>query len=188
MTTVVFLLEEPSARELLQGLLPRLLPEEVVVQYMIFEGKQDLEKRMAGRIRGWLLQDSHFVVLRDQDANPDCRAVKARLQALAVEAGRPLTLVRIACRELESWALGDWNAIGVAFEKPALAAQQRKAMYREPDLLANPVDEIRKYVPEYQKIDGARRLGRLLSPEHNLSRSFQAFCRGVQTLTGAPST
>jgi hypothetical protein len=39
---LVLLLEEPSARDLLEGLLPRLLPEEVHVQYLVFEGKQDL--------------------------------------------------------------------------------------------------------------------------------------------------
>jgi hypothetical protein len=33
-TTVVFLLEEPSARDLLQGLLPRLLPASVFVRYL----------------------------------------------------------------------------------------------------------------------------------------------------------
>lgn len=114
MTTLVFLFEEPSARALMQGLLPRLLPSTVEVQYMVFEGKQDLERRMTGRIRGWMRPDSHFVVMRDQDSNPDCLAIKSRLRVLAAEAGRPDVLIRIVCRELESWALGDWDAVSEA--------------------------------------------------------------------------
>lgn len=96
MTTLVFLLEEPSARDLLEGVLPRLLPATVVVKYMIFDGKQDLEGRMVKRMRGWLDPTSKFVVLRDQDANPNCRAVKARLRALADEARQDDALIRIS--------------------------------------------------------------------------------------------
>jgi hypothetical protein len=48
--TIVFLLEEPSAQDALQGFLPSVLPPEVSVEYLVFEGKQDLEKRMVRRI------------------------------------------------------------------------------------------------------------------------------------------
>ena len=40
---LVFLLEEPSAREMLKGSLPRVLPDAVQVRYVVFEGKHDLE-------------------------------------------------------------------------------------------------------------------------------------------------
>ena len=189
MTTLVFLLEEPSARDLLEGVLPRLLPATVVAKYMVFEGKQDLEKRMVERMRRWLEPNSKFVVLRDQDANPSCQAVKARLRALADEARRDDALIRIACRELESWVLGDLRAVGLAYDKPDLERHQQKATYRDPDTLSNPVEEIRKFVPIYQKRDGARRLGVLLDPERNRSTSFQQFCEGILRLVGGgPAT
>ena len=54
MKTLVFLLEEPSAREMLKGILKKLLPGDITPQYMVFEGKRDLEKRLVRRIRGWL--------------------------------------------------------------------------------------------------------------------------------------
>lgn len=38
MSTLVFLLEEPSARDRLEGLLPRLLPAGVEVVFFVFEG------------------------------------------------------------------------------------------------------------------------------------------------------
>ncbi len=58
---LVFLLEEPSAREMLKGLLPRVLPAAVQPRYVVFEGKQDLEKNMIRRLRGWRAPNSVFV-------------------------------------------------------------------------------------------------------------------------------
>ena len=49
---LVFVLEEPSAREMLKGLLPRVLPGAVQVRYVVFEGKHDLEKNIIRRLRG----------------------------------------------------------------------------------------------------------------------------------------
>ncbi len=180
MTTLVFLLEEPSAKDLLEGLLPELLPDaEIAVKYLVFEGKRDLESKMARRLKGWRAPNTRFVVLRDQDAG-DCMKVKAKLQELAHEGGRPNALIRVACRELESWILGDWEAVAEAFDQPTLLRQKGKARYRIPDELSNPVDELRKFIPDYRKRDGARRLGKLLRPERNASRSFQVFCQGVR--------
>lgn len=52
MRTLAFLIEEPSARALLEGLLPRLLPgESVHPRFLVFEGKQDLEANIARKLR-----------------------------------------------------------------------------------------------------------------------------------------
>lgn len=181
MKHLVFLLEEPSARDLLEGLLPKLLPANLSVRYLVFEGKQDLERQLVRKLRGWCLPDSAFVVLRDQDA-ADCRAVKARLRKLVAESERAPTLVRVACRELEAWIVGDWQAVAEAFEQPNLSEHGAKEAYRDPDQLVRPVESLRRYIPEYQKRDGARRVGVLLDPQRNQSRSFRAFCSGVQKL------
>jgi hypothetical protein len=178
---LVFLLEEPSARDLLEGLLPRLLPPEILVYYLVFEGKQDLERQLVRKLRGWCRPDPAFVVLRDQDA-AECRVVKDRLLALVTESNRQPTLVRVACKELESWVVGDWEAVGRAFNRSSLAAQSQKEPYRDPDQLVRPVEALRKFIPDYQKRDGARRLGLLLDPTRNQSRSFQAFCSGIKKL------
>lgn len=52
MKTIVFLLEELSARVLLEGLMPRLLGPSVATRYLVFEGKQDLERQLVRRLRG----------------------------------------------------------------------------------------------------------------------------------------
>ncbi len=49
---VVFLLEEPSAQDFLQGILPRILPNQVMPHFLVFEGKQDLERQLPRRLRG----------------------------------------------------------------------------------------------------------------------------------------
>lgn len=136
---------------------------------------------MVRRIRSWLKPDTRFVVLRDQDA-AECLAVKRRLVSLVEEADRADALVRIACRELESWILGDWNALATAYQRPGVATLGRRAIYRNPDRLTLPVQEIRKHIPEYQKRDGARRVGKLLDPKDNQARSFAVFCDGVSRL------
>ena len=55
MSHLVFFLEEPSAREMLRGILPKILPADISTQFVVFSGKQDLEKRLPVRLRAWRL-------------------------------------------------------------------------------------------------------------------------------------
>lgn len=109
---LVFLLEERSAKVMLEGLLPRFLDGRIEFKLIVFEGKQDLEKRMTMRMRGYLNADARFVVMRDQDSDPNCIALKARLVEKCNASGRGAkSLVRIACRELETFYLADLKAV-----------------------------------------------------------------------------
>ena len=56
------------------------------------------------------MPESRFVVLCDQDS-ADCRTVKKGLVRKCHDAGKDKAFVRIACRELESWYLGDLTAV-----------------------------------------------------------------------------
>jgi hypothetical protein len=183
---LVCLLEEPSARELLRGLLPRLVPDHVRPRLVAFEGKQDLHKNIVGKLRRWQQHDARFVVMRDQDRG-DCRAIKAEVVELVRASGRS-ALVRIACRELEAWMLGDLSAIARAYGDSARLPEANSAKFRDPDSLDQPARVLRTIVPDYQKVDGARRIGPLLDPGSNRSTSFRAFCDGVRALYafGAP--
>ena len=181
--TLVFLLEERSARALLEGLLPRLLPEYVTVRFVVFEGKQDLDKQLEKRLRGWLAPDSRFVVLRDQD-NGDCMELKRALKAKCAAAGYTEALVRIACRELEAWYFGDLAAVERALSLPNLSRHSAKAKYRESDRIVCPSRELSIITTQaYQKVSGSRSIGPHLSlgPE-NRSYSFQVFLAGIKRL------
>jgi len=181
---VVFLLEEPSAQDFLQAVLPGLLPSGMAAHFMVFEGKQDLEKQLLRRLKFWLRPNSRFIVMRDQDSG-DCQVIKQHLQALCAAAGRPDAVVRIACRELETFFVGDWQAIAQAFDKPALAKHDRAAKYRDPDRLGSPSHELRRVLPSYQKREGARKIAAHLVPERNRSNSFQVLFETLRGLARA---
>lgn len=183
MRTLAFLLEEESAQYMLEGLLPRLLPQDVHVRYIVFEGKQDLRQQLARRLRGWRAPDTRFVVLHDQDSS-DCCALKQQLQEICSQSGRPETLVRIACRELESFYLGDLEAVERAFGLRGLARQQENRKFREPDSLNNAAQELRKLTGgTYQKLRGSRDIGvRLRVDGGNRSVSFGHLLDGIQRI------
>jgi hypothetical protein len=178
MKEIVFFLEEPSAEAMLQGLLPRLLPEGLTTRFVVFEGKQDLEKQLLRKIRGYR-GDAHFIVLRDQDAG-DCKKVKRRLVKMCAEAGKPDALVRIACHELESWYLADLAAVEKGLGVNALVRLQNKNPYRAPDSLPVPSAHLSRIVPSYQKVGGSRAIGPYLDLNNARSRSFAVFVAGLR--------
>ena len=182
MKTIVFFLEEPSAKEMLQGILPRFLPYEFNTRYVVFQGKQDMEKQLEKRLRGWLLPDSLFVILRDQDS-ANCKDIKARLVDLCMRSGKGEALVRIACKELESFYLGDLKAVEKGLELRGLADKQEKRKYRTPDALGNPYMELSTLTGNlYQKVSGSRSIGPYLDLDKNCSRSFCALLSGIKKL------
>ena len=182
MKTIVFFLEEPSAKEMLAGVLPRILPENMQIRYFVFRGKQDLEKNLKKKLRGWRMPDSVFVVMRDQDSG-DCKAVKSRLADLCGEAGREDILVRVACRELESFYLGDLAAVEQGLGVRGLKAQQLGRKFRNPDVLGNPANELVSLTGNvYDKVAGSRAIAPHLTLEGNLSRSFNVLLSGIRNL------
>jgi hypothetical protein len=118
MNELVFFLEEESAKALLEQILPLLIPEtsEVFPRYIVFEGKQDLEKHLSKKLSGYLNPRARFIVMRDQDT-ADCRRIKRKLATICTSAGRPQTVIRIACRELEAFYLGDLKAVEIGLAR-----------------------------------------------------------------------
>lgn len=181
MSELVFLLEELSARVMLEGLLPKLLPDTIHCRFIVFEGKQDLEKQLVRRMRGYRVPNARFVVLRDKDLE-DCREVKNRLVTKCREAERPESLVRVACHELESWYLGDLAAVEAGLGINGLVRNQNKAPYDVPDDVASPAKKLQTIAPTYQKVGGSRAIGPHLNPANNRSHSFSVFVAGIRRL------
>ncbi len=179
---LVFLLEEPSMKYLLDEILPRILPEEVSFQTISHKGKRDLELSIPRKLRGWNEPgDIRFVILHDQD-NKDCIALKNHLLHICNENTNRPTLVRIVCQELESWYFGDLNALAKAYEKPKLLYLANRKKYRIPDAIPMPKEDLRKLLPEHQQISGAKKVAPLMDIEQNLSTSFQQFVKGVKRI------
>ena len=181
MRTLVALLEEPSAEHMVKAVLPRVLPADCVLKCFHFEGKQDLEKNIERKIRCWRTPHTYFLVMRDRDSE-DCRAVKRRLVEKCCRAGRPDTLVRIACGELESFYLGDLEAVSEVF--PCKVPSSRRAKFRVPDVLNNAAEELERLTGKlYQKIPGSKAIAPHLKVDgSNRSHSFNALLDGVRRL------
>jgi len=178
MSLLVFLLEERSIKEVLNVLLPRILPEGTDFKLIAHEGKSDLEKSIPRKLRAWQDPAVRFVVVRDCD-NDDCHMVKRRLRDLCETSGRRDSLVRIVCNELESWFLGDLLAVEKAFQLKGLAAKQEKRKYRDPDRLKNAKQELKKIAPRFQALRGSRAVAHHMDPERNRSHSLRVFLEGV---------
>jgi hypothetical protein len=178
---LVFLLEEPSMKHLLDILLPRILPSDVDFQTIPHSGKRALERSIPIKLRAWNEPgEIKFVIVHDQD-NKDCILLKKQLLQLCSDTNRQV-LVRIACQEMEAWYLGDFNALSKAYNKPKLLNFAKKSKYRYPDDIPAPKEELRKIVPEYQQILGAKTVGPFMDIENNTSVSFQQFVTGVRRI------
>ena len=166
---------------LLDVLLHRLFPG-LVFRCIAHEGKQDLEKSIVKKLRGWQRPGVRFVVMRDQDS-ADCHAVKARLKMRCEQGGHADALVRLVCRELEAWYLGDVESLVDAFPESGsrLRRELRKSRYRDPDTVIGPAKVLDDLIPEFVKRSSARAMGERLTRE-NRSRSFQVFIDGVERL------
>jgi len=186
MIQLVCLLEEPSAEEMLKAVCKRMLPVEIQTRYLVFEGKQDMDRQLEKKLKHWNASGSVFLVLRDQDSS-DCRIVKQNLKSKITAAGKiDKAIIRIACHELESFYLGDLAAVEQGMELHGLSALQKKSKYREPDSLANAAQMLKKLTGgRYQKISGSRAIGKFLRLDGaNKSQSFNVLLNGIKQLTG----
>lgn len=177
---LIFLLEERSAKVFLDSLLPRLLPSETEFLTIPHEGKQDLRRSIPRKLRAWQRSEDRFIVVHDQDSS-DCRALKAELQLLCLSAGRSDVKIRIACRELEAWYLGDLASLDLAYGTQLQRLKDSKLL-RTPDGVVNPSQELSRRIPTFSKIDAARKLGRVIDLENNGSMSFRLLLETVRQL------
>ncbi len=183
MKTLLILVEEPSAKEFFKGILPRVISNEIRVQYRIFEGKSDLQKRLTKTLVNWQQPDTTFLVMQDQDSN-DCHKLKWKLLKLVEDAGKERFLVRIACHELETFYLGDLSAVERGLGLKGIARQQEREKYRDPDKNPNPSQILEQLTGgEYQKVRGSKLISNHLSLEANRSHSFRVLLEALHTLT-----
>jgi hypothetical protein len=189
--TLVFCLEELSARAMLEALMPRLMnPENAPeIEYLTFKGKQHLHKNLLNKMSSWHKPNSFFIVLQDQDSN-DCKILKQALNQLCKQSGQSYT-IRIACHELESYFLGDLAAVAKAFKMPSLEKQQTKSKYRNPDVLGNAAQELEKITQkQYRKVAGTRAIAHHLNlaPGHNTSTSFRHLLQSIRAVIPTPQS
>lgn len=179
--TLIFLLEERSMKEVLDIILPRILPPEVSYKTIPHCGKSDLRESIPHKLKAWREPDTKFIIVQDQDS-ADCKILKNELVELTKPFGREV-LIRIVCRELESWYFGDLRAVSKAYGKD-ISALMLKRKYRNPDNIGNPKEELKKIFPKHQQLDGARKIAVHMDVSQNTSMSFNSFVSGVKKMYG----
>jgi len=98
-------------------------------------------------------------------------------------------MIRIVCRELESWYFGDLAAVENALSMTDLVKYQNKSKYRVPDKIHSPSLELKKITQgAYQKISGSREIGSKLLLDSNTSKSFQVFIDSIQGMAEMPTS
>ncbi|CAC9426422.1 hypothetical protein BPUTSESOX_187 [uncultured Gammaproteobacteria bacterium] len=176
--------EEQSAKEMLQVVLPKILPDNCPLSRVIaFEGKSDLDKQIERKLKIYNTPNTHFLILRDQDS-ADCTKVKQQLLTKVKNSGKTkVSIVRIACHELENFYLGDLSAIERAFDE-RLSLNQASKKFRNADNLTNAKQELQKITKKkYQPISGSRAIAPYLELNgDNTSISFNMLLSGIQKL------
>lgn len=180
---VEILVEEPSMENFLREVLPKILPPGYILDDNIFlrphNGKSDLKKSIPNKIK--VFSNYHLpakvIIIHDQDSN-DCKKLKKGLVELCKTNGKCPVLVRIACKELESWYLGDMDAIEKVYPKFKAKNFKKSAKFKNPDLL-QASQELKILVPEFQKGFASKNISKFISVEKNTSPSFLQLITGI---------
>jgi len=180
---VEFLLEEPSMENFLRIILPNILPEDICLDVNCFlrphNGKSDLMKSIPNKVQVFsnFHIPSKIVIVHDQDTS-DCIALKAQIKGLVNINNACDVLIRIPCRELEAWYLGDMDSIKPVYSRFKPENHKNKAKFRNPDnLMAS--DEMKKLCPEFQKGYASKNIPKYMNININKSTSFNHFIVGL---------
>jgi Domain of unknown function (DUF4276) len=196
---IEFLVEEFSAQEALNNILPKIFDETISFKIHAFRGKLDLLAKLPKRLNGykdWMPSDYRIVVLIDEDRQ-DCRQLKQKLETIAMNVGLATkssvppnqsfqVLNRIVVEELEAWFFGDVPAIISAY--PRISSNlSSQANYRDPDAISGGTWEALERVLQQkgfhsgglEKARAAREISLHMNPSQNTSKSFQVFRDGL---------
>ncbi len=202
MIQLELLVEEASAEEALRHLLPGLLRGRARAKVINLGSKYTLLKVLENRLRAYRTridkgEDLRIVVLLDRD-DDDCTLLKGRLEQAAVKAGLPsksrpdgngrfFVVNRIVIEELESWFIGDPEALRRAFTGlPRI--NPTGGIFRNPDnggtweALHRFLKKHGIYRNSYPKIDAARRIAPNMRVDRNRSGSFGQFAAGIEAM------
>jgi hypothetical protein len=137
MITLHVFTEEPSAKNVFDVLLPKLLPEDVSFRVYPHQGKRDLESALRKSLPSISkIPGSRILITRDQDS-ADCTDVKGGISEIIDNSCKCDYLIRIACKELESWILGDLEAIKSAYPRFKPELHLTKSDFRNVDHITN---------------------------------------------------
>jgi len=202
MMRIEILVEEPSAEEALRHLLPKIVSDRSRIKIINMGSKHKLLSALPARLRAYRQridkgEQLRLVVLVDRD-NEDCIHLKHKLERMAHEAGLHTktapdahgsftVLNRIVVEELESWFIGDPQALRKAF--PSLSAINVKTRpFSNPDN-GGSWENLHRFMKKhglyrncFPKIDAAQKIAPHMDIRNNRSASFRKFVSGMQEI------
>lgn len=181
---IEFLLEEPSMMNFLEIILPKILPDGYALgincHLRPHQGKNDLKKSIPKKVKTFsnFYKPAKIIIIHDQDSN-DCKILKKELLDLCDFNGNVDVLVRIPCRELENWYLGDMQAIEAVYPKFKAKNNKYKSKFRVPDN-CHGAYELERLIPTFQKGFASKSIPKHLKLDKNSSVSFKQMITGIQ--------
>ena len=181
---VEFLLEETSMENFLIEILPNILPEGYQLNANCFlrphEGKSDLKKSIPKKIRVFsnYHQATKIIIVQDQDSK-DCKVLKKAILEQCHQNGDCPVLVRLSCRELENWYLGDMDAIEKVYPKFKANSYKNRAKFRIVDECLGSV-EMKRIIKDFQKGYASKNIPKFMNVNTNKSVSFNHFVSGIK--------
>lgn len=181
--------EELSCKSLVDRIVPGLLPKGADFHVYDHQGKQDLEQALKSTVPSISrIPDSRILITIDQD-NSNCKQLKVKL--LNLIEGKCLCpyMIRIICRKLECWYLGDLQAIKAAYPRFDPDKHTHASAFRNVDNIQNAPEKMLKIVPELNKreylpkLEFSRKVSAHLNIDRNTSTSFRHFVSAVRKLT-----
>lgn len=180
--------EEPSAKNIFDKLLPKILPEGVNFRVYPHQGKKDLENALKkslpsiSRIPG-----SKILITHDQDSSK-CKDIKDHLNKIINGNCLCDYRIRIVCKELESWFLGDLEAVSKAYPRFKPEQYRAKSELKNVDEITNPNLFLLRIIPEYTgrvtlpKLETSDSIAPFLDPGSNKSISFKNTISAIKLL------
>lgn len=179
------LVEEPSMQNFLEIILPKILPRGYELNMNCFihphQGKSDLQKSIPKKVRAYKYfpKKVKLIIVQDQDSN-DCIKLKNELINLVENQNQNQPyLIRIACRELENWYLGDMLSIERVFTTFKASKYENKAKFRNPDIVTGSY-ELEKLIENFSKGVASKEIPKFMNIDQNNSPSFGHLISGVQ--------
>jgi hypothetical protein len=180
--------EEASIKNVFDVLLPKILPPDVSFRIYPHQGKQDLERAISKTVPSISkMPGSKILITRDQDYN-DCKKLKKKLLNWLEGKCSCDLFVRIVCRELESWFLGDLQAVEKAFNRFNEKQYSGKKELRNVDSVNKPSDYLRRIIPEYSnkenlpKLEASSKIAKYMNINNNKSSSFNHTINAIKKL------
>ena len=180
--------EESSAGIVFNSLLPAILPESVTFSIYSHQGKEDLKKALTTTVPSLSkIPGARILITQDQD-NDDCTLVKKELSNLLNNTCHSPYLIRVICRELESWFLGDLSALEAIFPRVRPEKYRGTQKFRNVDDIKKPSMMLLSIIPDYKgrtylpKLELSQKIAPVLHHENNSSVSFRHVVSGIKKL------